>query len=141
MSVFQDPVVVAALIGGGGVVIAAVATLVGVLSQSSNTRKTATETRLDAKMDAVIERQDAQIKAAEASAAAAGQAAAEAHTLATEVKATAHRHMRAVGSIFRTIHDQVQWPDGRGPMLNPQDIADLEDTDALPHSWVRRRTV
>ena len=136
---FQDPVVVAALIGGAGVVLAACAAMVGVLSQSSNARKTATETRLDAKMDAVIERQDAQIKAAEASAAAASAAASEAHGIATEVKATAHRHMRAVGSIFRTIHDQVQWPDGRGPMLNPQDIADLEDTEALPHSWVRRR--
>lgn len=97
-----------------------VLTLIGVLATVWGTRgktksdaKSALDARIDARVNDELERVYARIDAVEKSAV---------------------RRTNAFVRILRTIAEQ--WPDQRGPNLDPVDIAEVEDT--IPAQWLRR---
>jgi len=111
-------------------VIATLASVAALFVKSRGENKNAStnaKTALDARID---ERMSAQMESAWK----------KLDELSLEITESAAREIRKNGAITRILRAIAnQWPDGRGPDLHPDDIAEIEET--IPSQWLRKKTV
>jgi uncharacterized membrane protein len=106
-----------------GIVGAALASVMLLIGTRGKTRSDA-KSALDARIDARVEKQLA-------------GAWAEIDTLKRQVETLEQQDQRKTSAMARILRAIAgQWPDAHGPNLDPDDIAEIEET--IPPQWIRR---
>ncbi|RKE60474.1 hypothetical protein [Microbacterium sp. AG238] len=105
--------IVIAIIGGVFLVAAALVTYLGTRGKTNADAKAVLDARIDARVQSELSR---------------------VYTRLDEVEEAAVQRTSAFARILRSI--ARQWPNERGPDLDPSDISLIEDT--IPPTWLRR---
>lgn len=130
----SDPGVMVAIISGTFLVLAGLLTWSSTRGKTQADSKTASDKRIDDRVDAQLQRAWDRIDALELEATERDAQLRVVQETVENLVTTDRRKMSAVARIFRAI--QRQWPSADGPDLDPYDIREIEET--IPVEWIRK---